>query len=99
MRIREEIEKLESYRHLILNYEYETINKADVLSIFDKHLTDTITLTREEVRKARENWISVWDGDGLLDYTCFWAWSQTCGMNTDFCHLCKRLTEFAKEKP
>jgi len=34
--IREEIEKLETYRHRILNYEYETINKADVLSIFDE---------------------------------------------------------------
>lgn len=34
--IRDEIERLDRYHHKILNYEYETVNLADVLSILSR---------------------------------------------------------------
>lgn len=61
MGIREEIEKLEGYRHRILNYEYETISRSHVLSILDEHLgklIDEIPLKELPITKVLSGTLS-----------------------------------------
>lgn len=64
-------------------------------------MSDQIILTREEIRGARSESLRF----RFEPSRCFWRW------DLDMCHtpgceprcslydLCKRLTEFAKEKP
>ena len=58
-------------------------------------MTDTITLAKEEVREARQNWFDVYG------YECAWKYSlddEFCAefaQGRAFCRLCKKLTQFA----
>ena len=57
-------------------------------------MTDTISITREEVREARKEFRK-WRGVGHK--SCFLGMKVTCGITDATCRLCKRLTEFAEE--
>jgi len=63
-------------------------------------MTNTITLTREEVEKAREECVRF-----LKQHSrCFWRWNIECAAppdNEPRCHLyesCKKLTQFVLQE-
>ena len=73
----------------------------DVRSVLDEHLTNTITLTREEVREAKADFERNC-GKRDTSLPCLFAYEERCRVRLKvlgLCRLCKRLTEFAKEKP
>ena len=61
----------------------------------EEKMNDTITLTREEVTEARENFIKF-----PSSFPCFWDFKEQCDPGRyglgGICRLCKRLTDFAK---
>ena len=55
-----------------------------------REVVSTITLTKKEVEGAREEHI-VWR------YQCFFEYDVECAdLDEAQCHLCKKLTEFAR---
>jgi len=57
-------------------------------------VTETITLTREEVEEAREEWIR--SGDYCRSFLSFPEHCRSAPERYAYCRLCKKLTQFVE---